>query len=140
MAGNKYQLAGRKRWFFFAKHIALPLFIGGMVYLFIRPGKTIGESVIGWHFSPPESFNSNSFIKTIWGSLPDFCWLYALLSMQTLIWGSRKKVPAFILIALYILPVFAEVLQKYHLLNGTGDWFDVIAYALAIVAYNSFNP
>lgn len=124
---------------FFVKHVVLPLLIGGLIYLFIRPGATIGEAIIGWNFSPPESLSSNRFIKILWGSLPDYCWLYALLSMQTIIWGSRKKVPATILIILCIFPILTEVLQKYHLLKGTGDWFDVIAYVLAIISFYKFN-
>lgn len=124
---------------FFVKHVVLPLLTGGLVYLFIRPGTTIGEALIGWNFSPPGSLNSNRFIKVLWGSLPDYCWLYALLSMQTLIWGSRKKIPVIILIVLFTFPVLTEALQKYHLLKGTGDWFDVIAYVLAIISFYKFN-
>ena len=111
----------------------MPLVAGAAVYLFVRGDATIGEEAIGWSFVPRYQAGSSPLLDVFTGSFPDFCWLYALLCMQTLIWGSKKRVPRVILALLYTIPMLTELLQAMHLMAGTGDWFDVIAYGLAML-------
>lgn len=119
---------------YFIFHIVFPLLLGSIIYLFFRAGATIGERVL--HLDFPTVYKSDWLvIDTLFGSLPDMCWLYALLSSQALIWG-YDKIPLPVLLLLYIIPITTELLQAIHVLAGTGDWFDVIAYVSAIVFYH----
>ena len=70
------------------------------------------------------------------GSLPDFFWLYALLSLQTgIIWNGIQNTPLSIFIILYTIPIGTELMQYYHIIDGTGDKADIVAYLLAIILH-----
>lgn len=119
----------------------MPLVAGAAVYLFVRGDATIGEAAIGWSFVPRYHAGSSPMLDVFTGSFPDFCWLYALLCAQSLIWGSIKRVPRVILALLYTTPLLTELLQAMQLIAGTGDWFDVIAYGLAMLIHaKTYKP
>lgn len=116
-------------------HVISPLVIGAVVYVFFRTLPIIG---IGFTCSSslPSYINNNLIIKSITGSLPDFCWLYALLSLQSgPIWGQYKNIPKIILFFLYIVPPLTEVLQYVHLISGIADFLDFVAYLFAIIIH-----
>jgi hypothetical protein len=79
--------------------------------------------------------------------VPDGLWAYAFLSCILVVWD-RKINWAWIAGAL-ILSVIYEILQHYHIIGGTGDLGDVVAYllffAIALLSNSffktlTFNP
>jgi hypothetical protein len=116
-------------------HVISPLVVGASVYVFFRTAPIIG---IGFTCSSSLSSYMNNcvLIQHITGSLPDFCWLYALLSLQSgPIWGQYKNIPKIILFFLYIVPPLTEVLQYVHLISGIADFLDFVAYLFAIIIH-----
>jgi hypothetical protein len=67
-----------------------------------------------------------SFPAVIKNYLSDGLWAYAFISCILIIWD-RKINPLWILITLFISVLF-ELLQRFHLLNGTGDVLDIGVY------------
>ncbi|MCZ2297942.1 MAG: hypothetical protein LC134_00525 [Chitinophagales bacterium] len=123
-----------KRIAFLCKHCVFPLAIGSLVYLLLRTEPTIAEKFIGWNFNAL-NIGSSKILSFIIGSLPDFCWLYALLFLQTAIWKGTGKIPLSLIIALYVIPILTELFQYLHIISGTGDIIDIIAYLLAITLH-----
>lgn len=117
------------------KQVLLPLIAGLAVYLFFRKDITIFEKAIGWSYLPANGNNPSFVVTVLSGSVPDFCWLFALLNAQVLIWGGLKKIPLALLLVLYIAPPATELLQSLQLMRGTGDWYDVVAYVFAILMH-----
>lgn len=118
--------------------VLLPLILGLSIYLFLRPGQTIAENFICWNYEANYSFLSTSLTKIVTGSLPDFLWLYSMLNLLSLIWVPYI-IPPQIKFAFYFLPIVTELLQHYHLIFGTADYLDVIAYLIAIYFHYSQN-
>lgn len=123
---------------FLLLHVLLPLLAGIGIYLFLRPGNTIAETVIGWRFSSEGIVQLSPAWNGITGALPDFCWLYALISLQAFIWGGIRNVPMLLLACLFVFPVLSEFFQYMQWIAGTGDWLDVFAYGIAIIV--SYSP
>jgi hypothetical protein len=69
-------------------------------------------------------------------NLPDGLWMYAFLSTIFIIWKSQisKHFVAWLLLAI-IMSFFLEILQGLHLIPGTYDWFDMLAYAISIFIF-----
>lgn len=123
------------------KQVFLPLIIGVFIYLFFRPNQTIGESYINWNIEPIYNFNNSVIGNILVGSLPDFLWLLSLLGLMNIIWDSN--IPFILKALLYSLPIFTELLQYLKIITGTGDFYDIAAYLLAIFIFNLklfFNP
>jgi hypothetical protein len=112
-------------------HIILPLFLGTLIYalwcgiVFIDPIKQI--------FPLISSTQTPNWVKY---NLPDGLWVYSFLSTFYLIWRHMisKYFIAWILLAI-ILSFFLELLQAMHIIPGTFDWFDLLAYALSVFIF-----
>ncbi len=107
--------------------------LGILIYLFVRPNPTIAENFINWNYQPSTQLYEYTFIKILAGSLPDFFWLYSFLSILCFIWGGYKKIPFFLIFIIYSLPIFTEFLQFFNFIFGTCDFFDILAYIIAIL-------
>lgn len=115
-------------------HILLPLFTGLAFYLFIRKEDSLFEEWVSW------STTTNLELPSILtGVLPDFLWCYSLLSFQQLVWGGWKRVPVLLKWLIYTLVPFTELLQYWHVLQGTGDMLDVLAYLFAFIIHYKTN-
>ena len=120
----------------FTLHVLLPLLAGIIVYLFFRTTPIIAFSFLKESEIIFKYESSSRDFQFFIGSFPDFCWLYALLSMQSeFIWGEIKNIPLPILFT----PIFTEILQHYNFIKGTSDNADVIAYLLAIIIHYIFH-
>jgi hypothetical protein len=112
-------------------HIILPLFLGIIIYAFWReiilidPTRKVFPILI--NEQPPNWIKYN---------LPDGIWMYAFLSSLFFIWKDKvsKHFIAWILLAI-ILSFFLEILQARHIVPGTFDWFDFLAYAISIFIF-----
>jgi hypothetical protein len=120
------------------KKVVLPLFLGVAIYLFLRPNETIAESYFNWHLQPIFDYNKYWISKIIFGSLPDFLWLLALLNLMAIIWDSKDNIPILLKIILFTFPIISEILQFFHIISGTGDFFDILAYLIAIIIFTNF--
>lgn len=123
----------------FVFHVFFPLLFGTCIYIFFRKASILGfDQLVGTNLL--NSDIASSRLSTILiGSVPDFCWMYALLTFQTkIIWGSLKKIPVVLLTIICVAPIFSEYLQSKKLIPGTSDWADVVAYIFAILL-NIFN-
>lgn len=99
-------------------HVALPLIIGGFLYVFRGGG------------------GDNWFVY----SLPDGLWLYSLISALNLIWRNDQSGRLWISAAV-ILSLTSEVFQYLHYIPGTFDMGDLIAYALgSLVVFLIHSP
>jgi hypothetical protein len=64
-------------------------------------------------------------------NLPDGLWLFALLNTFAAIWGSGKSSLVLWAVTVILLSIIMEYLQKMHLIPGTFDLWDILAYVLA---------
>lgn len=119
---------------FIILHVISPLLAGSLIYIFLRLEPTIAFSTVNQYLRLPNPIiYQSTFVTRLTGSFPDFCWLYALLSFQIgIIWGSYSIMPKSLLFFMYISTIGTELLQYLHVIRGTGDMFDVVAYVSAI--------
>jgi hypothetical protein len=65
----------------------------------------------------------NTYIRNY---LPDGLWAYSLVSCLLIIWNRRIK--TFWLVLIFILYVVFEGFQYFKVINGTGDYLDILIY------------
>lgn len=65
----------------------------------------------------------NAFIRN---QLPDGLWAYSLVSCILIIWN--RKINTVWLLATGVLFIVFELLQYLHIINGTGDLWDLLVY------------
>ena len=58
--------------------------------------------------------------------LPDGLWAYSLVSSLLIIWNRRIKI--FWIVLIFIFYIGFEVFQYIKVINGTGDYMDVLIY------------
>jgi hypothetical protein len=80
----------------------------------------------------------NRFIRN---EIPDGLWAYSLISVILIIW--QRKIKAFWICATLLFFLLFELLQYFHVINGTGDWQDVVIYFcfsyIALASNNFFR-
>ena len=86
-------------------NVVIPVFLGYIVYLLEN------ETVVP------------GIVKNY---LPDGFWAYALQSCILIIWN--RKINIIWNIAIMLFAVTFELLQYFHFIKGTGDFFDIITY------------
>lgn len=89
----------------FLLYVVTPLLIGTVVY------------------SIKSVSNSYNFIKIF---LPDGLWSYSFISCVLLIWDRHIKIEW--MITTFTIFILIEVMQYFHVMNGTGDILDVLVY------------
>lgn len=121
-------------------NVFIPLFLGGLVYLFFRSERLImfewlkslgiknGFDLLRENFVSINTYLPSWFIF----SLPDALWVYSFTSAIILIWNNERKVAVTLLLIPLILGPGVELLQLLNLFKGT---FDVIDLTLTICAF-----
>jgi hypothetical protein len=112
--------------------IAAPLMVGVAVYRTARSGTTLFES---WLFS--DSVEKTPRVYAHW--LPDYLWCLSLLFLVALIWQGARHVPRTWWVVLWAGITGTELLQYGHIIFGTADWGDVLAYQLAFLTFLIIN-
>lgn len=120
------------------------LFIGGIIYILFRR-HTLNMFVflrnIGIeHFFVQRTFNYNSAIQRfIIFSLPNGLWLLSIIIIFAIIWKNSKKWFYIYSSAFTGFNIIAEILQKFDVIPGTFDLFDVsvllIFHIIGILIY-----
>jgi hypothetical protein len=127
-----------RKYFF---HGFIPLILGCLLYIIGRPIANLNiGSYMGLH-------NTAFRIKLpIWLSYnaPDGLWLYSFLMCLILIWQSDRKPESFVWFFSLITATFlSELLQKFSIIHGSFDIYDMLAYLIALLLctlnYFQFN-
>ncbi len=108
----------------FLFHIVSPLFFGIIIYVFWR-------GIILFDIEPILKSSPPDWIKY---NLQDGLWLYALLSAIIIIW--EKKISSYLIVWIFfvlLLTFLSEIMQAYNFIQGTFDFYDMIAYFLAAI-------
>jgi hypothetical protein len=110
--------------------VILPLSLGLLIYLTGRDDNVIIVKWIGKlaYIKMPNWVNYN---------LPDGLYSFALMSTSTLIWSrnNQSKIKKIWEIILILFLLAYEILQKYHIINGTFDILDIIFIIIFIILY-----
>jgi len=136
----KADVVGLKKSFLLV-HVALPLLLGGLIYLCWRDSGLLmfkwfraldGESLIislRQLTAPARPFLPSWLVY----SLPDGLWVYALTAFMGHVWlGSRSSVLKFVCLAAGpVLGAGSELGQLAHLVPGSFDWADLGFYIFA---------
>jgi len=73
-------------------------------------------------------------------NLPDGLWFYALLSTISIVWKEYSSVYFVRWIFLSIvLTYLSEILQAFYIIPGTFDWYDLLAYTIALFMFYFIN-
>jgi hypothetical protein len=111
--------------------VYLPLLVGVLLYVFGRSIQPMFTSIF--------SLETTHFIIPFSGWLPDYLWCFSLLAMLSLIWNGWKNIPALWIVSVMIMITSTEYFQYKHWIVGTGDWYDVVAYQLALLTHILIN-
>ena len=113
----------------------LSLILGVLIYSFLRSG-TIYHSVIkklGVSF-PDHSSVQFPFCVFVRYYLTDMLWLFSLQSITLSIRLPQKRNAFIYSVGLLIFAVLYEAFQYFGILNGTGDFVDILMYIIATVS------
>ena len=104
----------------------LALILGGLIYMFLRPGTYIANifnrqnvELSGW---------IGNFTKYY---LPDFLWGLSLSCCLVAVNNPRVKGAVLCCVVSFLCGFTWELLQTFGVLPGTGDIYDVIMYFLS---------
>lgn len=120
-------------------HIVLPILIGSIIYILYRHTTLLVFKWIdlaGWtpfimQAREWAAWSLPAFVKY---SVPDGLWAYAFAYTIYQIWReSGKAVTYSIIFGIPSIGIFSELLQIPHIIQGTFDLNDVIAYSIAAI-------
>ena len=110
----------------------LPLVVGTLMYALLRAEKPM---FLSW-MSGAE-ISTQHIAAVDW--LPDYLWCFSLLVVLSIVWKGWKNIPLLWLISIWAAVTSTEFLQYYHILFGTFDWKDIIAYQFAFLTHIIIN-
>ena len=108
----------------FIQDVILPLIAGSVIYWLFR-GNMLFHIAPLFHLTPSGSL----YAFTVY-SLPDGLWLYALLGSLNLIWLPLEIAGRIWSLLAVFASLGSEIAQFYHLLPGTFDIADILAYLI----------
>jgi len=126
------------------KHVLIPMFTGGFIYILFREKSLI---MFGWFHSLGlenhinqlrDRFSMFSEIVPGWFiySLPDGIWIYSLTSLMFIIWSKNLNYSAYFWLLIGpIVGISSELFQRLNLLPGT---FDIVDFVFC--CFGSFVP
>jgi hypothetical protein len=131
-------MLGLKQRYYFRMflHIGSPILCGSTIYALWRSIYLIDPAQTLFPLLDPSRVPQ--WVKY---NLPDGLWFYALLSSLIFIWREifSRHFLAWLLLAI-IMSFFLEISQAYHLIPGTFDWNDLLAYLIAAtLCFLNFN-
>jgi len=112
-------------------HIFLPLFFGGVLYVFGTKYQTGLEQYLNLEF---EGIDLPDFMIF---QLPDALWAYAFTASFLWIWNQQQA--AFTTLISFLFCSFYEILQLLQWINGTFDWWDILAMGIGCLSCFFFN-
>ena len=115
----------------------LSLFLGFINYILFQPAIPVLNflNIKSSGITIPQTLLQNFFA----GHLSDITWCISLYVCVVIL--SEKTNMGFAdKIALLFLPFLTEILQKFHLLYGTFDWYDMVSYLVVLIIFIRFFP
>lgn len=116
-------------------HVFTPALVGLTIYLLFRGSYIIDpkEEIFPFISSPHVPY-------WIMYNLTDGIWFYSFLSTIILVWNEKYSIHLILWLVISILICFLlELLQLYHFIPGTFDWYDMLAYfSAAFICYFNF--
>jgi len=120
----------------------LGLAVGTSIYLFARPKECLVLSLLdflglGKEISLIRATTipmSKSIPNWLIFSLPDGLWVLSYTCLILYIWNfnlNRKNIFWFVLLP--ILALGSEIMQSFHIISGTFDYFDIAAYIVGFL-------
>jgi len=123
-------------------HTFLPLFIGGVIYLLIRPANFLIHSIVEESWLLPSistirqasiSFSS-SLPNIIVYSLPDGLWVYSFTATIFYVWNFKINNWSLLFSSVpVILGIGSELGQFFKIVPGTFDFIDIIFYLFGFI-------
>lgn len=119
----------------FIIHCLFPILTGILIYTQLRGFYFVNLKQNQLSFLM--SLNEANWIKY---NLPDGLWFYAFLSALSIVWKEYSSNYFVIWLLLSIsLTYLSEVLQAFHIIQGTFDWYDLLAYSIALLTFYLIN-
>ena len=104
-------------------NVLLPLFIGCLIYWAARP------SIWAFRGQIKPLIEIQYVPNWIVYNLPDGLWSYSLMFFTLILWQNSTSLYAkFWLAVAFLLGIFLEIGQYFHLIAGTFDWLDIATY------------
>lgn len=124
----------KERYSFGFKHVMLPLFLGGLIYILFRSTKLrmfAWFSFIGLDGVIRKTrtffFAFKNYIPNwIYFSLPDGLWIYSFTSALIIYWDNKNKSIKTWLLIPFTMGILIEILQGMKLFPGTFDYLDLM--------------
>ena len=116
---------------------SLSLFLGFTNYIIFQPDIPVLIFFKFNHSSAtvPSLFFQNFFV----GHFSDIAWCISLY-LCVVVLSEKVQLSFADRIVLLFLPFFTELLQKFHLIYGTFDWYDMISYLIVLIFFVSIFP
>lgn len=116
---------------FYIWNIMLPLVIGTIVYVYVKPSAPISQLIYFiLHISPPVlNIKLTGIHRFIQYYLCDILWSYSLTFALSLYLGKDRLLLAYAIAASF--STLVEVLQLLHQVLGSFDIFDIIVQLIA---------
>ncbi len=113
---------------------AVSICIGGIIYIIFRP-----NAYISLWIGLGDIFKNEiiTWIKPISFFLPDFLWAFSLCCFLNALFEKRDTYLC--AIVTFLIGTAWEILQRLGILNGTGDFFDILMYLSALVLVTVIN-
>ena len=87
----------------------------------------------------PIHFHNSPFNQFIRFHLSDITWCLALC-ICVVVLTEKMKISLTERYTLLSLPFITELLQKFHIINGTFDWYDLLCYAIVVSLFIPIFP
>lgn len=71
-------------------------------------------------------------------NLPDALWLFSYMLFVDAVWGNNNLKYGFV-ISMFIFALAMECAQMVNFCPGTGDFFDILSYIIAVIVYFLYN-
>ena len=119
---------------FFLVNAIIPILIGLILYLFIKPDSYVSQLINKIVSVPSVSLQYNNvLIYFIRFYLCDMLWAYSLTFTMYLILVNDFGGMILCFLIAGVFSIFIELLQYFGIVSGTFDFFDVIAEMISIV-------
>lgn len=125
----------------FLLNVILPLFIGGLLYIFFRDQslrmfRWFGQLGLSEYMRDIRAsvYPMARYVPD-WAvySLPDGLWVYSFSSAHHMLWKGNRAALGFFLMMAMIFGCGAEAMQALGLVSGTFDWTDFIFCLSAVL-------
>ncbi len=119
--------------------VLIPLFLGVLIYILFRTENLVYNNWIQFNLSYFSALNNIRYWSQLYDflpiwfiySLPDGLWIFSLNSFIILLWNREITLSLFVwLLTIILLAMCHELLQKFNIIRGTFDIYDMIFYLI----------